>query len=67
MKATQAQRQAIVGMLRRAEFDTRTVTLMHRRIGVPDVWQGRPLDQWLDTLDADAASAVIGNLQGVVA
>ena len=36
MKPTDAQRALITRLLREAEYDPYTVTLMHRRLGVSD-------------------------------
>lgn len=65
-KSTQAQRLEIVKLLRKAEFDTRYVTLMHRRVGAPDSLMGRPIDEWMSSLSLDAASEVIKKLQALL-
>jgi hypothetical protein len=65
-RITSAQRSTILSLLREAEFDTDRVTLMYRRIGVVDRWQGEPVDAWLDSLWRAAASNVIARLQGIV-
>lgn len=65
-KSTQAQRLEIVKLLRKAEFDTRYVTLMHRRVGAPDSLMGRPIDEWMSGLSLDAASEVIKKLQALL-
>lgn len=65
-KSTQHQRGEIVRLMRRAEFDTRRITLMHRRLGVPDQFMDRPVDEWMSSLSLDAANGVIKTLQGMV-
>lgn len=44
-------------------YDMRTVTLMHRRLDAEDKWQGRPVDQWLDSLDAEQLQVVAHRLR----
>jgi hypothetical protein len=47
-------RTEVLKLMRNAGcYDMRTVTLMHRRLGVDDKWHGRPVDQWLDSLDPE--------------
>lgn len=65
-KSTQHQRGEIVRLLKMAEFDHRRITLMHRRIGVPDQFMDRPIDEWMSSLSLDAANGVIKTLQGMV-
>lgn len=65
-KSTQHQRGEIVRLMRKAELDTRRITLMHRRIGVPDQFMDRPVDEWMCSLSLDAANGVIKTLQGMV-
>lgn len=64
-KSTQHQRGEIVRLMKRAELDTRRITLMHRRIGVPDQFMDRPIDEWMSSLSLDAANGVIKTLQGM--
>jgi hypothetical protein len=59
-----AQHAMIRSLLRDAEvYDDRTVTLMHRRLGVPDKFQGQPVEVWLGSLSKREASEVITKLQ----
>lgn len=62
---TGAQRATIVRLLKAVEFDTRTVTLMYRRIGVDDAWQGQSVDSWLSSLTTEAASGLIRKLEAI--
>lgn len=48
--ANQYKRERLRRMLRQAHYDPRVVSLMHRRLGVPDAWQGRSAEEWLDSL-----------------
>jgi hypothetical protein len=64
-KSTQAQRGEIVRLMRKAELDTRRITLMHRRIGVADCWMDRNVDEWMCSLSVDAAHGVIKTLQAL--
>lgn len=66
-RMTAAQRQAIESLLKRAEFDPRTITLMHRNAGVPEHFQGRPVSEWLGSLTIAEASRVIVKLEDYVA
>lgn len=62
-----AQRAVIEQLLRRGEFERKTVTLMHRNAGVPDRFIGRTVPEWLDSLTAAEASRVIVKLEAYVA
>lgn len=62
-KATNHQKSNIKRLLNLAEFDSRTVTIMHRRLGASDDWIGKAVDEWLDTLDLAAASRLIDKLK----
>jgi hypothetical protein len=66
-KSTQHQRGEIVRLMRRAELDTKRITLMHRRLGVPDQFLDRPIDEWMSSLSLDAANGVIKTLQDMTA
>lgn len=63
--STQHQRGEIVRLMRKAELDTRRITLMHRRIGVADSWMDRNVDEWMCSLSVDAANGVIMTLQAM--
>lgn len=65
-RSTQYQRGEIIKLMKRAELDTRRITLMHRRIGVADSFIDRPVDEWMSSLSLDAANGVIKTLQGMV-
>lgn len=66
-RPTHAQRHTICGLLREAEFDTRTVTFQHRRLGVSEAQIGGSVDAWLDSLSIEQASVLIDKLQREVA
>ena len=59
------QRSRIKELLRKADFDAKTVTYMHRRLGVPEALIGRAVDEWLDQLDMRAASDLIETLMDI--
>lgn len=61
--ASQAQKQEIARLLKRAEYDPKTITLMHRNVGVPDRFQGKPVNHWLDSLTVEDASQIITRLR----
>jgi hypothetical protein len=62
-RMTVSQRERLQGLLRKAGcYDLRTVTLMHRRLGVPERWIGLPADSWLDSLSVADAAAIIDEL-----
>jgi hypothetical protein len=54
-------------LLDRAEYDMQRITFMHRRLGVPDEIQGRPVDEWIDSLDERAAMALIERIKAQLA
>lgn len=62
-RITSNQRSNIKRLLSAADYDARTVTFMHRRLGVPDALIGRAVDEWLDTLDLPTASKLIDKLK----
>lgn len=63
-RPTTAQRARILKLMARVEFDTRTVTYAHRRLGMTaDSFVGRPVDTWLDTMSIEDASALIERLE----
>lgn len=62
-RITPAQRATLVRLMGKAAFDDRTITLMHRTIGVPETFQGRRVDEWLDSLTAPEASRFIVKLE----
>ena len=65
-KATQAQRELIERLFKRAELDPTTVTLLHKTYGVPERFVGQPVTHFLDTLTKDSASLVIATAMRVV-
>lgn len=65
-RLTSAQRKEILRLLRLAEFDTRTVTFMHRRLGVAEHEIGGSVDAWLDAQTVANASALIAKLRDIV-
>lgn len=62
-RITTGQRDMLRGLLRRAEYDTRAVTYMHRLVGAPERYMGRPVDEWLDSLSKREASQLIDQLE----
>lgn len=63
-RATRAQRDVLRRHLEQADqFDMRTVTIMHRTLGVEDRWIGQPVDVWLDSLTTEQAHTIITNLE----
>ncbi len=64
-KATTAQRDHIDRLLRAAEFDRRTITLMHTRCGCDRAMVGKPVATWLNGLSMQQASGVIETLQRI--
>lgn len=66
-RSTPAQRAKILSLMLEAELDTRTITFMHRRIGVPDSAQGQSVSAYLDSLDGLQASDMITKLEQVLA
>lgn len=63
---TQYQRGEIVRLMRKAELDTRRITLMHRRIGVPDSFMDQSVEHWMCFLSQDAANVIINKLRGLL-
>ena len=66
IKITKLQREMIEQLMKKAEYDTRTVTIMHRRLGVTEGQIGKPVKNWLDLLDSHQASDLIRTLKGQV-
>lgn len=62
---TSYQRAEVLRLLKLLEFDTRTVTYMHRRIGVPESTIGGTVDTWLSGLGNADASTLIDKLRGM--
>lgn len=55
--ATTAQRELIERLMRDdGRFDMRTVTVMHRLLGVPDRLIGSRVSEWLGGMERDEAS-----------
>ena len=61
--AVARQKQEIVRLLKKADYDDKTVTLMHRNLGASDHWQGKPVSHWLDSLSIAEASRLITKLR----
>lgn len=64
---TQAQRVEILRLLRKAEYDNRTVTYQYRLVHADENYVGRPVDEWLDSLTREQAIRVIHKLQEQIA
>lgn len=65
--ATPSQLDTIRNLIAKAGcYDRKTITLMHRRLGVDDRWQGKPVDLWLGSLTRQAAHDLIVELIGQV-
>jgi len=62
-KMTQKQKEMANLLMTKAEYDTVTGTIMHRRLGIPENFIGKPLVHWFDTLTADQGSDIIGKLR----
>lgn len=62
---TTRQRSEILRLLRKAEFDTFTVTYQHRRLGVAEAQIGGRVDAWLDALTIQQGSALITTLKAL--
>ena len=61
--ASGAQKGLISSLLKKLEYDPKTVTLMHRNLGVSEKWQGKPVTHWLDSLTVANASQLITRLR----
>jgi hypothetical protein len=62
---TPYQRAEIVRLLKKLEFDHRTVTFQHRRLGVPEAVIGGTVDAWLSGMSQAEASAMIEKMRGM--
>lgn len=65
-KATPAQLNYIRSMLKRGEFDPRTVTFAYRRLGVGEQWMGGSVDELLDCMHKGNAGDMISKLKEIV-
>lgn len=66
--ATTAQRELIERLLRDdGRFDMRTVTVMHRLLGVSDRLIGSPVGSWLGGMEQAEASRLIRKLKDMAA
>lgn len=61
--ATTAQREKLLRLLRKAEYDTKSITPLYRRLGVPDSAQGQSVDAYLGSLNSLQASDLINKLE----
>ena len=66
-KCTKDQRDRILKLMQKAEFDTQTVSLMHTRIRAARTDVGKPVDAWLDTVDMLQAADIIFTLEEILA
>lgn len=62
---TAMQRAEILRLMRKAEFDTKVVTYLHRRLGASEAMIGGRVDAWLDTLSIADGSSLIASLRGM--
>lgn len=62
-RATERQKSYIKDLLDRAEFDTRTVGILHKRWGAEDRHVGKSVDAWLGDLNQAQASRLIDKLK----
>lgn len=63
-RITSLQRDNIVRLLKKSDqFDDRTVTYQHRRLGAPDRFLGRPVTEWLDSLTLIEGTRMIDQLR----
>lgn len=60
-------RAEILAHMRALEYDRKTVTLMHRNLGAPDRFQGRAVDEWLDSLTFDEGTQVLDKARNLAA
>lgn len=65
-RATERQKSYVKDLLRRAEYDTRTVGPLHRRWGVEERHLGGSVDAWLGDLNQAQASRLIDKLRAEV-
>lgn len=65
-RATERQKSYIKDLLDRAEYDTKTVGVLHRRWGIQERHIGHPVDHWLGELNQAQASALIDKLKDAV-
>lgn len=63
--ATTAQKNTVRQLLKRAEFDERTITFQYRSLKLNEAWIGQPVDSWVDSLTTESASAAIGSLKSL--
>lgn len=63
---TPYQRAEILRLMKLLELDTRTVTYMHRRIGVPESAIGGSVDAWVSGFRQDDASSLIYTMRGML-
>lgn len=61
--STQYQRAEIIRLLRKLEFDTRTVTYQHRKVDDCEFWIGMSVDGWLSSMTQERASKAIDRLR----
>lgn len=67
-RSTSAQQDLIRRLMREAGcYDLRTVTAMHANLGATERWQGKSVDEWLDSRSKGEASEIIRALQQEVA
>ncbi len=67
-RSSGAQHDLIRRLMREAgTYDLATVTAMHANLGATERWQGKTVDEWLDTRSKDEASQIIRVLQQEVA
>lgn len=65
---TEFQRIQIVSLLFGLGFDDTVVTIRFwRKLNLSGCWLYRPIDEWLDSLSVESASALIDRLQKEVA
>lgn len=62
-KISTAQKNMIEVLLKKLGADLQTVNYSYRQIGVADVWIGRRVPEWLDSLYRSTASDIITKLK----
>lgn len=67
IKMTQLQKAMAFDLMKKAEYDTSTCTIMHRRLGVPEKLIGKPIKHWFDDLTSQQGSDIIRELKAQLA
>lgn len=63
---TTAQRAEVMRLMKKLEFDPKTITMMHRRVSVPEHLIGTSVDAWVGGMTEAEASALIDKMKGMI-